>query len=107
MDKEESKFKEQENALQNEMKDMDIQIKGLEDKRKSFVGAVDQNILAKYENLLKTRQGLAIVPVSNNNCGYCHMRVTHQTLNEIKMYKDLVFCGSCVRMLYIPEDINL
>jgi predicted nucleic acid-binding Zn-ribbon protein len=107
LDQEEKKFKEQENSIQNEIKDMDAQIKSLEDKRKSFAGVVDKNTLSKYENLLKTRQGLAIVPVNNNNCGYCHMRVTHQTVNEIKMYKDLVFCGSCVRILYMPEDINL
>jgi predicted nucleic acid-binding Zn-ribbon protein len=106
LDQEEKKFKEQENKIQNEIRDMDIQIKNLEDKRKSFIGAVDQNILAKYEKLLKTRQSLAIVPVNNSNCGYCHMRVTHQKINEIKMYKDLAFCENCVRMLYIPEDVN-
>ena len=81
-------------------------IKNLEDKRKSFIGGIDKKTFAKYEQLLKTRQGLAIVPVNNNNCGYCYMRVTHQKINEIKMYKDLVFCENCVRILYIPEDIK-
>ncbi len=106
LDQEEKKFKEQEGMITNEMRDMDAKIKNLQDKRESFISNIDQNILSKYEKLLQVRQGLAIVPVNNANCGYCHMRVTHQKINEIKMYKDMVFCENCVRMLYIPEDIN-
>jgi len=106
LNQEEVAFKEEESKIQNEIKEIDAQIKNLEDKRKSFINGVDQSILAKYEQLLRTRQGLAIVPVNNGNCGYCYMRVTHQKINQIKMYKDLVFCESCVHILYIPEDIN-
>ena len=70
-----------------------------------IVKDVEPKVYAKYENLIKTRHGEAIAPITNDNCGACHMRVTAQTINEIKMYKNLVTCHSCVRILYIPEDL--
>ncbi|MFH1503832.1 MAG: C4-type zinc ribbon domain-containing protein [Candidatus Omnitrophota bacterium] len=106
LSQEEKTFKEKENEVSNKIKEAQIQIKILEDKRNISAKDVSQEILSKYEQLLKTRQGSAIVPVKDSNCGSCHMRITHQTINEIKMYDNLVLCGNCVRILYIPEDLE-
>ncbi|UCG35312.1 MAG: hypothetical protein JSW17_00500 [Candidatus Omnitrophota bacterium] len=102
----EKKFKEEESTVATEIKEIDIQMKGLEDKRNIIAKDVNPKIFAKYEQLIKSRHGEAIAPIVNDNCGFCHMRVTPQTINEIKMYKDLVLCHSCVRILYIPEDLE-
>jgi hypothetical protein len=102
----EKEFKEKEAKIKEEIKEIEIKIKNLQDKRNILIKDIDKNVLSKYEQLLKTRSGLAVVPVENENCGACHIRLTPQTINEIKMYKDLVFCENCVRMLYLPEDIK-
>jgi len=102
----EKKFKEDESAVATQIKEIDIQIKILQDKRNVIAKDVDPKIFAKYEQLIKSRHGEAIAPIINDNCGFCHMRVTPQTINEIKMYKDLVICHSCVRILYIPQDLE-
>lgn len=101
---EEKKFKEEEAKVTARIQDISIEIKGLQDKRNVLARDIDQTILSKYEKMLKTRSGLAIVPVDNGSCGACHMHVTTQKINEIKMYKELVFCESCVRVLYASED---
>ena len=103
---EDKKFKEEENKITSRVYDIEIEIKGLEDKRSIFVNDVEPSLLSRYEKLLSTRSGLAIVHADNESCGACHMRVTAQTINEIKMYKDLIFCESCVRILYVSEDIE-
>jgi hypothetical protein len=102
----EKKFKEEENKIANRVRDIEAQITTLEDKRNIFVKDVEPTILSRYEKLLSTRSGLAIVPVDNESCGACHMRVTAQSINEIKMYKNLIFCESCVRILYVSEDVS-
>lgn len=107
LNQEEKAFKESENKLNTRIKDLDARIKNLQEKRQRFINDIDKEILGKYEQLLKKRRGLAIVPVEAGNCGYCHMRVTHQKINEIKMFEDLAFCESCVRILYLPEDLGL
>lgn len=106
LDKTENKFKEEGIKIKNEIEDMEAKVKNLQEKRKSFVEHVDQKIISKYENLLETRNGLAAVAISNGNCLACNLRVTHQTINEIKMYDKLVLCSSCVRILYIPGDLK-
>lgn len=98
-------LKQKEEKLQNEIKDIDAQIGNLEAKRKGFCDQVDNKIFAKYEQLLQSRNGMALVKVNNGNCGACHMSLNHQKINELKMFKSLIFCDNCVRILYIPEDL--
>jgi len=79
----------------------------LEDKRSIVLREVDPEVLKRYERLLIQRSGVAITHVDpSESCGYCHMRITAQRINEIQMRKDLVFCDSCNRILYLPEDME-
>lgn len=105
IDGKEKETKGKEAQLRNAIKDIEAQMHNLEAKRQRFCGQIDKKVLTKYEQLLQSRHGLALVPVSNSNCGACHLALTHQKMNEIKMFNDLVFCENCVRILYIPEDI--
>ena len=36
-------------------------------------------------------------------CGGCNMNLPPQVINEIMMKKNLIFCESCARILYIEE----
>lgn len=92
--------------IKNQIKDIEAQIANAATKRERFLKEISAPVLSRYEQLLKTRDGLAVVPVVGRSCGACYMRVPHQTINLIKMYSELVFCESCVRILYIPEDIG-
>ncbi len=102
----EKTFKEEEAKINREIKEIEIEIKNLTDKRSMLAKNVDSNILAIYDRLIETRGGVAIAPVEHENCGACHMRVTAQKINEIKMYKNLVYCESCVRILYVKDDLE-
>ena len=101
------RFNEQEVKMKSEIVDIDAKIDNLSHKRQSFIKDIDNEVLSKYQQLLETRQGLAIVPVKDNHCGACHMLLTHQKINDIKMYSGPVLCESCVRILYLPDDLKL
>ncbi len=105
--KEEESFRKQETAIKEEIKTLEAGIKNLEEKRNRFVEEIAPEVLVKYQKLLKSRQGEAIAQVRGADCSACHIQVTHQKINEIKMYKNLVFCENCVRILYLPEDLKL
>lgn len=102
-----SKLKQEIISLENKVKEIEHKTKDLKTKRNSFLSGVDEKILQRYQDLLQKRNGLAIVPVENNHCGACHMSMTSQNINEIKMYDKLILCESCVRILYLPEDLEL
>jgi uncharacterized protein len=101
---EEKNYKVKEKELQDKIKNIKIEIAESANKRKQFTSEIKPKVLSRYEELLQSRNGLAIVPIRGSICGACHMRVTHQKINEVKMYNNLAFCENCVRILYIPED---
>ena len=106
LSQEEKTFKSEEERLISVTKDAEAEISNLVIKREAIIGGIDKEVLVRYEHLLNSRQGLALVPVKGNDCGACHMRLNHQKINEIKMFEHLVSCDSCVRILYIPEDVQ-
>ncbi len=100
----EQECKLKESKIQSEIRDMEAKIKNFNEKRQVLAAGIDKEIFFQYERSLKKRQGLAVVAVFNNNCSACNLLLNPQKINEIKMYKNLVFCENCVRILYIPED---
>ena len=57
----------------------------------------------KYERIIKSKDGLAVVTIANDACQGCFRVMPPQVVNEIKMNDELVFCENCARILYIEE----
>jgi len=100
----ESEFKQQEGTLKKEIDELTAQIRVISDKKKALIAHVDKKIAALYEDLIANCGGLAVVTVRENSCGGCYMRVTHQHVNEIRMYEEMIRCGSCSRIMYLEDD---
>ena len=75
----------------------------LKAQRLGLSGKVEKTVLAKYERIVKSKDGLAVVPVVNDSCHGCFRILPPQVINEIRMKTDLVFCENCARILYIEE----
>lgn len=103
--KEEEKTKQEKNKIQMRVKEIDDCLAKLEAQRKEISSNVDRKLLAQYERVLKNRDGLAIVKVSNNACDGCNMSLPPQMINLIKMYERIVSCEVCQRILYLEDEI--
>jgi predicted nucleic acid-binding Zn-ribbon protein len=73
-----------------------------EEKRKTYTPNVEARSLSQYERILKSRDGLALVPVVNNACGGCHLGLPPQVVNETQKHEKWIVCESCARILYWP-----
>ena len=73
-----------------------------EEKRKAYTPNIESRLLSQYERILKSREGLALVPVRNNACGGCHMGLPPQVVNETQQHDKWILCESCARLLYWP-----
>jgi predicted nucleic acid-binding Zn-ribbon protein len=91
------------NSVDAEIKEADIEIEKIKNEQKKYIDLLDDHSLKNYNRLSNIKGGKAIVPVIGNVCGGCSMNVTTQTLNELMGGKDLVFCRSCSRILYLDE----
>lgn len=101
---EEKKMNEQKKLVQDKSKVIDEQLSQLNAQRSRIVPQIDTKILAQYERILQSRDGLALSQVIDESCGGCHMHVTPQMRNLIKMYERIITCEVCNRMLYIGDE---
>ena len=99
---EETRYKEQTDALKKHASEIEDAAKEFEEKRKAYTPNIEPRLLAQYEKLLKGREGLALVPVVNGSCGGCHMGLPPQIVNETQQHDKWILCESCARILYWP-----
>lgn len=97
------KTEEEKNKILNRIKELEEQLNLLKSQRKNLSEKADKTILAKYERILYGKDGLALVPVRNGACQGCFLDMPPQVINEINMKKELIFCESCARILYLEE----
>ena len=100
----EESLKELINRVDAEIKETDIEVENIKNEQIKYIDLLDEHSLKNYNRLSNIKGGKAIVPVIGNVCGGCSMNVTTQTLNELMGSKDLVFCRSCSRILYLDEN---
>jgi len=74
----------------------------LEGERASLAPDIDEDVLERYEKLFKTKNATAVVALEHEICTGCHMKVTTQTVVQVKAQKEIVHCPQCGRILYLP-----
>lgn len=88
--------------LKKKSEALQAQIASEEEKRKTYTPNIEPRSLSQYERILKSRDGLALVPVIHNACGGCHLGLPPQVVNETQQSEKWIVCESCARILYWP-----
>lgn len=101
--REEESLKELIKSVDAEVRETDIEIEKVQNDQKKYIDALDEDTLYHYNRLSNIKGGKAVVAVMGNVCGGCFMNITAQTLNLLMGGKELVFCQSCSRILYLEE----
>jgi len=104
LEQERQKFSEEKNIVECRTKEIQASLAALTAQRTALAQTADKKFLAKYERILHTKESMALVPVLGGSCGGCNINLPPQVINEIKMKQELIFCGSCARILYIDDD---
>lgn len=98
---EEKKSKAETDRLKSTSASLTARTLELEEARKKYLPLVDPRLLTQYEKILKSREGIALVPLaSDGSCSGCNLELPPQTINEIQMGDKLITCESCARILY-------
>jgi hypothetical protein len=61
---------------------------------------LDKVLLARYEQLLKQRRGVAVAMMNGEMCAACHVRQRPSVAQHIRQNDQIVQCESCQRILY-------
>ena len=100
---EEAKFAEEKKKLVEEEKRLKAESDGFKAQREILAAKVDKKILTKYDKIIKSKDGLAVVTIADGACQGCFRILPPQVTNEVKMNLDVVYCDNCARILYLEE----
>jgi predicted nucleic acid-binding Zn-ribbon protein len=87
-------------ALAERRKRMEAETLEVQAERATLAAAAPQDLLPLYERLLKTKNGLAVVPVTGGKCTGCHMKLVASTLVKVHSGVEGAQCESCGRLVY-------
>jgi len=91
-------------AIAEAVQDADARLSRLKGERAELAGALPANCLQPYERLIKGARGQALSACRNFVCERCRMSLTANTVSLLMTANKLIFCQSCGRILYLPED---
>jgi len=87
-------------ALAAERGTLDKELQRLSDERTREARELDRALLAKYEQLLKQRRGVAVAALVGEVCSACHVRLRPHVSQQVRRNSDIVQCDSCQRILF-------
>ncbi len=75
--------------------------------REQAATGVDEDLLARYERLKKSKGATVVVGIDHGACGGCHMRVPAQIIVSCRAAQEIVTCPNCGRILYYTRDMDM
>lgn len=106
LEKLEEEFNEKEKEEKEKEKNLNEKLAQKRNEREKVVINIDSSLLAKYERISKSKDGLAMVPLMDSCCGGCHLETPRQIRNEIKLGSKTITCEGCGRILYWEESLK-
>jgi predicted nucleic acid-binding Zn-ribbon protein len=90
-------------ALADRKKRLEAEAAEVQVERNRLAAAAPEAVMPLYERLLKTKNGLAVVPVDNGKCSGCHIKLVASTQVKVNSGVEGTQCESCGRLLYAAE----
>ena len=90
-------------SLESKKNNLEARISELKSDRQRHAEGIDDEVLSLYEHLFKTKHGAALATLEHEVCMGCHMKVTAQTIVQVRAARQIIHCPQCGRILYMPE----
>jgi uncharacterized protein len=97
---EENKILGERKSLETAMIKVDENLKVAEQKKQDIASGIESSVFAKYQLLLETKAGSAIVEVRGESCSGCFMSIPPQVFVNVKKNENIITCPQCGRILY-------
>ena len=105
-DQERVALEAQKSEKEREGKEAEERLEGLRHERKHLATNLGAEVLGQYEKVARQRGGLGIVPVKDELCLGCRVKVRPQVFQEIRLGEGLRICETCGRYLYYDETLE-
>lgn len=99
----EDEVKDEQEKMESILKDKNAELKILKEQEDEIIPDIDEEVLFKFERIIRNKEGVGIVPIHETVCTGCHMTLPAQFVNDVRKGKDFQFCPYCSRILYFEE----
>jgi predicted nucleic acid-binding Zn-ribbon protein len=82
------------------------ELKVAEQERQEMISRIDPSVAARYQRLLRSTSGNAVVEVRGESCSGCFMSIPPQVFVNVKKNENITSCPQCGRILYYKEAIE-
>jgi len=96
----EEEIDEKRTRIRNEEASMRARVDELKATENETTTDIDSDVVFKFERIIKSKQGIGIVPVRGVVCTGCSMILPAQFVNEVRQSNKITFCPYCSRVLY-------
>ena len=95
-------FEKKKKELERDVKRSEEEAVILQQQRMAMLNRIDPSLLSRYERLKETRQGVAVVAITDGFCEGCNMNIPPQISIELQQNLDsIMHCPFCSRIIYI------
>lgn len=99
----EEELEKEQQKIKDESKEKRELLEQLKKEEEEIIPGLDEEILFKFERIIRSKSGLGIVPIKNDVCTGCHMMLPAQFVNDVRTGKNILFCPYCSRILFHEE----
>lgn len=100
----ESEVEEKRARIKNDEASMKSRVTELKSLETETTTDIDSEVVFKFERIIKSKQGVGIVPVKGVVCSGCSMILPAQFVNEVRQSDKIVFCPYCSRVLFYQDS---
>ena len=93
-----------EEVLRTEQKDLESKRAGLDAERRGIEAQIAPEMVAEFNRISRSREGLAVVRVAKGLCQGCSVRIQPRVIQQIRRNEGILRCESCKRFLYYLEE---
>ncbi len=102
--KQEEEVKEEQAKIKHDVKEKQKILKTLEKEELKITPGLDEDILFKFERIIRSKAGVGIVAIRNGICTGCHMILPGQFVNDVRSGTGIEFCPECSRILFCSDE---
>lgn len=100
----ETEYQKENKRNQEQLSERENELNNLEEQIKKITPGLSEEILFKFDRIIRNKEGKGIVPISDRICSGCHMQLPAQFTNDVRDGKEIQFCPYCSRILYYEES---
>lgn len=101
---EEESIKEIQIAVDNAIEEINQERNKVSQDRAELLETFDKKILTFYQKIRRWAKDTAVVPVKDQACYGCYMKINDKTYSEVIKSEEIINCPHCGRILYKEEE---